>query len=104
MQKNRVIKSLENLSPELKAVLKKRYPEGFEDHLMRIMNAKNEPIFVVPLDTEETMYLIKVAVSKNSEGEYDINSEIEEEKDDYDERNVEDTDAEPSEDPDFDDD
>lgn len=103
MQKNRVIKSLENLSPELKAVLRKRYPEGFEDHLMRIMNAKNEPIFVVPMETEDTMYLVKVAVSKNSDGEYDIDTDMEE-KDEYDERSIEGTDDEPSEEPDFDED
>lgn len=100
MQKNRVIKSYENLSPELRAVLRKRYPEGFEDHLMRIMNAKNEPIFVVPLETEDTMYLIKVSVSRNSEGEYDIDSGMEE-KDEFDESAV---DHEPSEEPDFDED
>lgn len=100
MQKNRVIKSLENLSPELKATLKKRYPDGFEGHLMRIMNAKNEPIFVVPLETEDTMYLIKVSVSRTSEGDYDIETEVEE-KEDYDEREVEEG-EEPSEEPDYD--
>lgn len=100
MQKNRVIKSLENLTPELRGVLRKRYPEGFEDHLMRIMNAKNEPIFVVPLETTDTMYLIKVAVSRNSDGEYDVETGVDE-KDDFDERSV---DHEPSEEPDFDED
>ena len=69
---NRVIKSLEKLTPELKKMLKKRYPDGFEDDIMRIKNAKNEPIFVVPLDTDDTNYLIKIAVVKNSDGEYDI--------------------------------
>ena len=72
---NRVIKSLENLSPELKKLLKKRYPDGFEDNIMRITNAKNEPIFVVPLETDDTNYLIKIAVVKNSEGEYDLEVE-----------------------------
>ncbi|MGK7391949.1 MAG: hypothetical protein ACNS60_16480 [Candidatus Cyclobacteriaceae bacterium M2_1C_046] len=67
---------------------------------MRIMNAKNEPIFVVPLETEDTMYLIKVSVSRNSEGEYDIDSGMEE-KDEFDESAV---DHEPSEEPDFDED
>lgn len=53
-------------------MLKKRYPDGFEDDIIRINNAKNEPIFVVPLDTDDTNYLIKIAVVKNSDGEYDI--------------------------------
>lgn len=72
MEKKRVIKSLENLDPSLKNLLKKRYPDGFESHLMRLTNAKNEPFFVVPLETEDTMYLVKIAVTKNSEGEYDL--------------------------------
>lgn len=102
MQKKRVIKSLENLSPELKAMLRKRYPDGFEGHLMRIMNAKNEPIFVVPMETEDTMYLVKVAVSKNSQGEYEYDDS--EEKEDYDGSEVDHDPDEPSEGPGFDDD
>jgi hypothetical protein len=69
---NRVIKSLENLTPELRKLLKKRYPDGFEDSIMRIANAKNEPIFVVPLETDDTNYLIKIAMVQNSEGEYGL--------------------------------
>ncbi|UII28434.1 hypothetical protein LVD15_08385 [Fulvivirga maritima] len=72
MEKKRVIKSLENLDSDLKTLLKKRYPDGFENSLMRLTNAKNEPFFVVPLETEDTMYLVKIAVTRNSEGEYDL--------------------------------
>ncbi|MBL3657813.1 hypothetical protein [Fulvivirga sediminis] len=72
MEKKRVIKSLENLDSDLKTLLKKRYPDGFENSLMRLTNAKNEPFFVVPLETSDTMYLVKIAVTRNSEGEYDL--------------------------------
>lgn len=75
MEKKRVIKSLENLDSELKALLKKRYPDGFEGHLIRLQNAKKEPFFAVPLDTLDTIYLVKIAVTKNSDGEYDIDEE-----------------------------
>ncbi|MEQ8927081.1 MAG: hypothetical protein RLO81_14775 [Fulvivirga sp.] len=75
MEKKRVIKSLENLDSDLKALLKKNYPDGFEGHLMRLQNAKKEPFFVVPLETSDTMYLVKIAVTKNSDGEYDIDEE-----------------------------
>ena len=74
---NRVIKSLENLTPELRKLFKKQYPDGFEDSIMRITNQRNEPIFVVPLNTEDTNYLIKIAVVQNSEGEYDLDLEDE---------------------------
>jgi len=72
MDKKRVIKSLEKIDNELKARLKRTYPDGFEDNLIRLTNAKNEPIFCVPLETDDTAYLIKVAVTKNSDGEYEL--------------------------------
>ena len=81
MEKKRVIKSLDTLDPELKAKLKKLYPDGYEGHLMRLQNAKGEPFFVVRLETDDTMYLVKIAVTKNSDGEYDID----EDEDDRDE-------------------
>ncbi|MDX1629470.1 MAG: hypothetical protein R3345_12265 [Fulvivirga sp.] len=75
MDKKRVIKSLEKLDDSLKLQLKKAYPDGFEGNLMRLQNAKNEPIFCVPLDTDDTNYLVKIAVVKNSEGEYELDED-----------------------------
>lgn len=88
MEKKRVIKSLENLDPTLKTQLKKKYPDGFESYLMRLTNAKNEPFFVVPLETEDTMYLVKIAVTKNSEGEYDLEVDDDDNVDDDDDIDV----------------
>ncbi|UII22150.1 hypothetical protein [Fulvivirga ligni] len=84
MEKKRVIKSLENLDSDLKSLLKKRYPDGFENNLMRLTNAKNEPFFVVPLETEDTMFLVKIAVTKNSDGEYDLDIDDDDDGDDDD--------------------
>lgn len=72
--KKRIIKSLENLSEELKDLLKKQYPNGYEASISRISNAKKEPIFVFPLETEDSIYLVKVPATKNSEGEYEMES------------------------------
>jgi hypothetical protein len=44
--KKRVIKSLENLSEDLRDLLKEQYPNGYEGSITRITNAKREPIFV----------------------------------------------------------
>lgn len=79
VSKKRVIKSLDNLNEELRELLKKQYPSGYEQNISRIMNAKNEPIFVFPLETEDATYLIKVPATKNSDGEYDVESNPEEE-------------------------
>jgi hypothetical protein len=72
--KKRVIKSLENLSEDLRDLLKEQYPNGYEASITRITNAKREPIFVFPLETKDSVYLVKVPATKNSDGGYDVES------------------------------
>ncbi|MBX2895521.1 MAG: hypothetical protein KF763_08760 [Cyclobacteriaceae bacterium] len=72
--KKRVIKSLENLTEDLRDLVKEQYPNGYEVSITRITNAKKEPIFVFPLETEDSIYLVKVPATKNSDGGYDVES------------------------------
>jgi hypothetical protein len=74
VNKKRVIKSLENLSEDVKDLIKDQYPSGYESSITRIMNAKKEPIFVFPLETDDAIYLVKVPATKNSDGGYDVES------------------------------
>ncbi len=74
ISKKRVIKSLDNLPEELLDLIRAQYPNGYETSISRITNAKKEPIFVFPLETEDATYLIKVPATKNSDGEYDVES------------------------------
>lgn len=74
VNKKRIIKSLENLGDDLHDLLKRQYPNGYEGSITRITNAKKEPIFVFPLETEDAIYLVKVPATKNSDGEYDVDS------------------------------
>jgi hypothetical protein len=70
--KKKIIKSLENLPDNLKEFIREQYPNGYESSISRITNAKKEPIFVFPLETEDATILVKVPVTKNSDGEYDM--------------------------------
>jgi hypothetical protein len=79
--KKRIIKSLDNLTDELKDLMKRQYPAGYDASITRIKNAKNEPIFVFPLETVDSVYLIKVPATKNSDGEYDVDSSVKQEFD-----------------------
>jgi hypothetical protein len=81
ISKKKIIKSLENLSGELVELIHQQYPNGYQASISRITNAKKEPIFVFPLDTEDAIYLIKVPVTKNSSGEYDVDSKEEDDLD-----------------------
>ncbi|NOT75298.1 MAG: hypothetical protein HOP08_10240 [Cyclobacteriaceae bacterium] len=80
VSKKKVIKSLDNLSEELKELMLEQYPDGYENSIQRINNAKKEPIFVFPLETEEATYLVKVPATKNSDGGYDVESKPKEEE------------------------
>lgn len=72
--KKRIIKSLENLSEDLREVIREQYPNGYDSSITRITNAKKEPIFVFPIETDDATILVKVPVTKNSDGEYDVDS------------------------------
>ncbi len=74
LTKKRVIKSLENLSENLRELMREQYPNGYEASISRITNAKKEPIFVFPLETDDAVFLVKVPTTKNSDGGYDVES------------------------------
>ena len=74
VSKKRVIKSLDNLGEDLKDLLREQYPNGYEGSITRIVTPKKEQIFVFPLETDDATYLIKIPVTKNSDGEYDVES------------------------------
>ena len=63
MGKKRIIKKLEQLSDELLNLIKKQYPEGYEDSLITFNTPKGEIEIGLPLETEDTIYLIKMPKS-----------------------------------------
>ena len=80
VSKKKVIKSLDSLSEDLKDLMKVQYPTGYENSITRINNAKKEPIFVFPLETDEATYLVKLPATKNSEGGYDLDAKPKEDE------------------------
>lgn len=60
--KKNLIVSYKNLSDELKAIFKEHYPEGHTDYLQRYDKPNGETIFVVPMETEDTAYMVKFDV------------------------------------------
>lgn len=60
--KKNLIVSYKNLSDELKELFKEKYPEGYKDYLQRFDKPNGDTIFVVPMETEDTVYMIKFDV------------------------------------------
>ncbi|MCQ2294550.1 MAG: hypothetical protein MJZ67_02755 [Bacteroidales bacterium] len=62
IHKKNLIVSYKNLSDELKLTFKELYPEGYEDYLQRFDKPNGDTIFVVPMETEDTVYMVKFDV------------------------------------------
>ncbi len=64
--KKKLIVSYKNLSDELKELFKEAYPDGYTDHLQRTVKPNGDSIFSVPLETEDTTYMVKFEVKIDS--------------------------------------
>jgi hypothetical protein len=65
--KKKLVVSYKNLTPDLVALLKERYPKGYSDDLMKVPKSNGEFFYAVTLDTETADYLVKVDVKIDSE-------------------------------------
>lgn len=61
-RKKKLIISHKNLPEDIRELFKETYPEGYKDYLQKTIKPNGEPIFVVPLETEDTSYMVKFDV------------------------------------------
>jgi hypothetical protein len=71
--KKRIIKKYEQLGPDVLKLIKQTYPDGFEDNLITFQTPTGELALALPLETEDTSYLVKMP-----------NNSLPEDDDDYD--------------------
>lgn len=64
--KKNLIVSYKNLTDELKRLLVETYPDGWTDYIKKTLKPNGESIFAVPLETEDTMYMVKFDVKVDS--------------------------------------
>ena len=67
--KKRLIVSYHNLAPELQEELKKQYPTGYTDKMIRIEKGPGDFFYAVLLETAEINYLVKVDVKIDDDPE-----------------------------------
>lgn len=61
-RKKKLIISYKNISDDVRELFKETYPDGYQDYLQKTIKPNGEAIFVVPLETEDTSYMIKFDV------------------------------------------
>jgi len=95
MAKRFVIKDYKSMTPDLMALLVEAYPDGFEydTEYFYFTNAKGERVEAVPLETEDTKYLIKVSTTlvQNFEA-FESDDDSDSDPEDFDTDGVEDDD------------
>lgn len=75
--KRRLVTSIHNLTPEQLAEVKTLYPLGFNEVMQRIEKPDGTFFYVVPYETEDTYYLLKIdfkiddAQEDDNDGYYD---------------------------------
>jgi hypothetical protein len=75
--KRKIIKDLNTLPQDLLDKFHHSYPDGYEKFVTSFMTIKNQLIRVVPMETEEANYLIKVPVkiAKDTDDDDDFEAE-----------------------------
>ena len=66
MAQKRLIVSLQNLPEDVIDALNYKYPDGFENHVIKVDKGNNNFFYAVTVDYGDTSYLVKVDVSIDS--------------------------------------
>lgn len=73
-EKKRLIKSYQNLPEEARELFNVKYGEGYANAAQKITKPDGSSMYVVPLETEDAVYMVKVDVvvdSKFTEEDFD---------------------------------
>lgn len=77
MIKRRVIVDYKNVPDEVLQALSVKYPHGFGKDIIKFNNSKGELVTAVPLEVNDTAYLVKVSTQlQNMVDNYDIEDEF----------------------------
>ncbi|HAD96125.1 MAG TPA: hypothetical protein DCG19_01905 [Cryomorphaceae bacterium] len=80
--KKRVIVDYKNVTPDILEMFTDLYPYGYEDDIIKFKNAKGEMVTAVPVETDDTKYLIKVGVEMDAKIEAFLDDEDDDESED----------------------
>lgn len=62
MAKKRVVKDYDALSEEIVRLVKMKYPTGYADHLITYTDKEGKKVSALPLEAEDTHYLIRMTI------------------------------------------
>ena len=95
MDKKRLVVSYSNVTPDVLEAIRKKYPLGYSNHVIKVKTKGDDFFYAITVDTEDASYLIKVPVKIDTKANLNDDDPLE---DINDEKESEDSyaDSEPS--------
>jgi hypothetical protein len=76
MEKKRLVVSYKNCSEEVLEAIKKKYPMGYNDFVMKVQKPNGDFFYAITVDTADASYLIKVDVKIDNLTEEEFEKEF----------------------------
>jgi hypothetical protein len=82
MERKRLVVSYNNVSPEVLEAIRKKYPLGYSNNVIKVKTTGDDFFYAITVDTDDASYLVKVPVKIDTKGlnEEETLDEIEDEK------------------------
>jgi len=68
MERKRLVISYNNVSAEVMEAIRKKYPLGYTNHVIKVKTQGEDFFYAITVDTETASYLVKVPVKIDTKG------------------------------------
>ena len=79
MEKKRLVVSYKTCSDDVMEAIKKKYPTGYNDSVIKVQKPNNDFFYAITVDTADASYLVKVDVKIDNLTEEEFEKEFGEE-------------------------
>lgn len=76
MEKKRLVVSYKNCTEEVIEAIKKKYPNGYNDYVIKVQKPNNDFFYAITVDTADASYLVKVDVKIDNLTEEEFEKEF----------------------------
>ncbi len=68
MERKRLVVNYNNISNEVMEAIRKKYPLGYSNHVIKVKTQGEDFFYAITVDTESASYLVKVPVKIDTKG------------------------------------
>ena len=76
MDRKRLVVSYKNCADDVLEAIKKKYPTGYSDYVIKVQKPNNDFFYAVTVDTDNASYLVKVDVKVDNLTEEEFEKEF----------------------------